>query len=69
MGSQNVDMELVCPDVRKLSGYGGESFIPEAAAVVETAIESVLEKTSLRTPDMGGKGTTEQLGKAIAAAV
>ena len=42
---------------------------PEAAAVVETAIESVLEKTSLRTPDMGGKGTTEQLGKAIAAAV
>ena len=42
---------------------------PEAAARVETAIESVLEKPLLRTPDMGGRATTEQMGKAIAAAV
>jgi tartrate dehydrogenase/decarboxylase/D-malate dehydrogenase len=39
---------------------------PEAAAAVEQAIETVLENTSLRTPDMGGKATTMELGAAIA---
>ena len=42
---------------------------PEAAAAVEGAIETVLENTSLRTPDMGGKATTMELGAAIAEAV
>lgn len=42
---------------------------PEAAAAVEKAIETVLENTSLRTPDMGGKASTEELGKAIAEAL
>jgi tartrate dehydrogenase/decarboxylase/D-malate dehydrogenase len=42
---------------------------PEAAAAVEQAIETVLENTSLRTPDMGGKATTMELGAAIAEAV
>ena len=42
---------------------------PEAAAAVERAIETVLENTSLRTPDMGGKATTMELGAAIAEAV
>lgn len=42
---------------------------PEAATAVENAIENVLENTSLRTPDLGGNATTEELGKAIAEAV
>lgn len=42
---------------------------PEAAAAVERAIETVLENTSLRTPDMGGTATTVELGAAIAEAV
>jgi tartrate dehydrogenase/decarboxylase/D-malate dehydrogenase len=41
----------------------------DAAAAVERAIEYVLENTPLRTPDMGGKATTAELGKAIAEAV
>jgi len=42
---------------------------PEAAAAVELAIETVLENTSLRTPDMGGTATTKELGAAIAEAI
>jgi tartrate dehydrogenase/decarboxylase/D-malate dehydrogenase len=39
---------------------------PQAAAAVEAAIQSVLENTSMRTPDMGGKASTTEIGKAIA---
>jgi tartrate dehydrogenase/decarboxylase/D-malate dehydrogenase len=42
---------------------------PQAAAVVQTAIEFVLENTPIRTPDMGGNATTQELGKAIAEAI
>jgi tartrate dehydrogenase/decarboxylase/D-malate dehydrogenase len=42
---------------------------PEAAIAVEEAIETVLESTSLRTPDMGGTATTAELGAAIAEAI
>ena len=42
---------------------------PRAADAVEEAIQSVLENTSLRTPDMGGKATTAEIGKEIASAV
>ena len=42
---------------------------PEAAAAIERAIATVLENTSLRTPDMGGTATTVELGAAIAEAV
>ncbi|MEE8431864.1 MAG: tartrate dehydrogenase [Candidatus Desulfatibia sp.] len=42
---------------------------PEAALAVEEAIETVLESTSLRTPDMGGTATTVELGAAIAEAL
>ena len=38
---------------------------PQAAAAVEKAIETVLQTSKLRTPDMGGKATTKELGKAI----
>ncbi len=41
---------------------------PEAAAAIEKAIETVLENTLLRTPDMGGQASTAELGKAIACA-
>ena len=42
---------------------------PQAASVVEEAIQSVLENTTLQTPDMGGKATTQELGEAIAEAL
>ena len=42
---------------------------PEAAQTVERAITTVLENSDLRTPDMGGKATTKEVGIAIAAAL
>jgi tartrate dehydrogenase/decarboxylase/D-malate dehydrogenase len=43
---------------------------PEAAAAVVGAIEAVLaDPKAPRTPDIGGKATTEDLGRAIAAAI
>ena len=42
---------------------------PEAATVIESAIETVLLDSQLRTPDMGGKATTVEIGTAIAAAI
>jgi tartrate dehydrogenase/decarboxylase/D-malate dehydrogenase len=42
---------------------------PQAAAAVEAAIQGVLENTSLRTPDLGGKATTRELGEAITQAL
>ena len=41
----------------------------EAAAAVEKAISSVLAHSGPRTPDIGGKARTTDLGEAIAAAV
>ena len=41
----------------------------EAAKAVEAAIEAVLVDKELLTPDMGGKATTGELGKAIAGAI
>ncbi len=38
----------------------------EAAAAIETAIETVLRDSDVKTPDMGGKATTSELGDAIA---
>jgi tartrate dehydrogenase/decarboxylase / D-malate dehydrogenase len=40
--------------------------VPEAADAVETAIAEVLARSEIRTPDIGGKATTSQMGKAIA---
>ena len=42
---------------------------PEASTVIENAIETVLLDSRLRTPDMGGKATTAELGRAIVEAV
>jgi len=42
---------------------------PEAAAHIMTAIEATLKEPSAMTPDMGGKASTVDLGKAIAAAI
>jgi tartrate dehydrogenase/decarboxylase/D-malate dehydrogenase len=39
----------------------------EAADAIERAIEDVLAQPEFRTPDVGGKATTEIVGKAIAA--
>jgi tartrate dehydrogenase/decarboxylase/D-malate dehydrogenase len=38
----------------------------KAADAVEKACESVLEKSDIRTPDIGGKASTRELGEAIA---
>ena len=40
-----------------------------AAAAVERAFVKVLAESDLRTPDMGGKATTTEMGRAIAEAV
>jgi tartrate dehydrogenase/decarboxylase/D-malate dehydrogenase len=40
-----------------------------AAAAVEGAFAKVLAESDLRTPDMGGKATTEEMGRAIAGAL
>ena len=42
---------------------------PEAADAVEDAIATVLAQGKVRTPDIGGKSTTTQLGEAIASIV
>ena len=41
----------------------------DAAAAIITAIETVLRERIAMTPDMGGKATTSDLGKAIADAI
>ena len=41
----------------------------EAADAIVSAIETVLEEPRLHTPDLGGKATTEELGRAIADAI
>jgi tartrate dehydrogenase/decarboxylase/D-malate dehydrogenase len=41
----------------------------DAAQAIEAAIEAVIAEKTLLTPDMGGKATTESLGKAIAEAI
>ncbi|HVB98283.1 MAG TPA: tartrate dehydrogenase [Candidatus Dormibacteraeota bacterium] len=43
--------------------------VPEAADAIENAISEVLSQTGLRTPDMGGKASTTELGTAIASLV
>src|SRR5258706_227222 len=42
---------------------------PEAADAIEAAITAVLAKQDVRTPDIGGKATTKQMGKVIATLV
>ena len=41
----------------------------EAAAAIEDAIERVLADSDIRTPDMGGKATTREIGEALAGTV
>ncbi len=41
----------------------------EASQAIVTAIEKVLKESDIKTPDMGGKATTEDLGQAIEAAL
>jgi tartrate dehydrogenase/decarboxylase/D-malate dehydrogenase len=41
----------------------------EAARVVEEAIEIVIADKCVYTPDLGGRATTQELGKAIAEVV
>ena len=41
----------------------------EAAQVVEQAIETVLRDSDVKTPDMGGKATTAELGQVVEQAV
>jgi len=42
---------------------------PEAARVLESAIETTLRDSDVKTPDMGGKASTVELGQAIEQAV
>jgi tartrate dehydrogenase/decarboxylase/D-malate dehydrogenase len=42
---------------------------PEAARAIERAIETAIADKGIRTPDLGGTASTEQMGEAIASAV
>jgi tartrate dehydrogenase/decarboxylase / D-malate dehydrogenase len=42
---------------------------PKAAAAIERALEAVLANSDVRTPDIGGKARTRQVGEAIASEV
>jgi tartrate dehydrogenase/decarboxylase/D-malate dehydrogenase len=42
---------------------------PEAARVLERAIEATLRDSAVKTPDMGGKANTVEMGQAIEQAV
>ncbi len=42
---------------------------PDAAAAVMTAIERLLRDSDVKTPDMGGKASTQDLGREIEAAL
>ncbi len=42
---------------------------PQAGAAIVKAIETVIAETKLRTPDLGGKTKTTEMGKAIADAL
>ncbi|GAB3920486.1 tartrate dehydrogenase [Microlunatus endophyticus] len=42
---------------------------PEAAAAIVAAVERVLDRGDLRTPDLGGTASCEELGTAIAEAI
>jgi tartrate dehydrogenase/decarboxylase/D-malate dehydrogenase len=42
---------------------------PEAGAAIIKAIETVIAETKLRTPDLGGKTKTTEMGKAVADAL
>jgi len=39
---------------------------PEAALVIEEAIETAIDDRNVKTPDLGGTATTEELGRTIA---
>jgi tartrate dehydrogenase/decarboxylase/D-malate dehydrogenase len=39
---------------------------PDAARVIEAAIETALDDRTIKTPDLGGTATTEELGRTIA---
>jgi isocitrate/isopropylmalate dehydrogenase len=38
----------------------------EPARVIEEAVETAIADKKIRTPDLGGKATTEEMGRAIA---
>jgi tartrate dehydrogenase/decarboxylase/D-malate dehydrogenase len=40
--------------------------IPEAADAIESAIAKTLARAEVRTPDIGGKSSTKEMGTAIA---
>ena len=42
---------------------------PQAGTAIVKAIETVIAETKLRTPDLGGKTKTNEMGKAIADAL
>jgi tartrate dehydrogenase/decarboxylase/D-malate dehydrogenase len=43
--------------------------VPEAADAIEDAITQVLARAEVRTPDIGGRSSTADLGAAIASLV
>jgi 3-isopropylmalate dehydrogenase len=52
-----------------LSAYHALPALHHAAASVESAVARVLESEECRTPDLGGRGATEEMAQAIVEAL
>ena len=52
-----------------LANHHGDNALSEAAGLLEAAVDMVLSDPAKRTPDMGGKAGTNELGAAVAAAI
>ena len=60
------ESETLCPKCGKLLSAVR---VRQSGAIPANIFEAVLAEGATLTPDMGGKATTVELGKAIAAAV
>ncbi len=49
-----------------LGARGGDDRLNEAARIIERAVEACLENGALRTPDLGGTGSTDKFAVATA---
>ena len=52
-----------------LAGRRGEERLARAASAIRDGLDAALADPALRTPDLGGRGTTDGMGRAVAAAV
>ena len=47
----------------------GQEIFREAESAIDAAIDALLADPQARTPDLGGQGTTERFGEAVASRI